>query len=60
MRRLLAILSLAAGLLAVAPPAGAATCAAAPRFAGSFLQPALGDTWSAWSGRPCPPPTGPA
>ncbi|MGW0197784.1 hypothetical protein [Nonomuraea sp. NPDC003201] len=33
-------------LLAVAGPAGAATCAATPRFAGSFLQPGLGDTWT--------------
>ncbi|SEG96581.1 F5/8 type C domain-containing protein [Nonomuraea solani] len=46
MRRVLAVLSLVAGLLAIAPPAGAATCAATPRFAGSFLQPGLGDTWS--------------
>ncbi|MGP3963859.1 DUF4434 domain-containing protein [Nonomuraea sp. 3N208] len=47
MRRVLTVLSLVAGLLAVAPPAGAAAaCTATPRFAGSFLQPGLGDTWT--------------
>ncbi|GAA3620515.1 hypothetical protein GCM10022419_127690 [Nonomuraea rosea] len=55
MRRVLAVLSLVfslvfslvAGLPAAAAPAGAAACTTAPRFAGSFLQPALGDTWTA-------------
>ncbi|MGV9385461.1 DUF4434 domain-containing protein [Nonomuraea sp. NPDC003707] len=46
MRRVLAVLSLVMSLLAVAGPAGAATCTATPRFAGSFLQPGLGDTWT--------------